>query len=48
MTKKFLEADFVKHMKRMTEGEIWELVKTGRGNVNITIFTNGVLKHDNT
>ena len=33
VTKNLYETDYVKHTKRITEGEIWELVETGRENV---------------
>ena len=45
MTKIGSEADFVKHMKRITEGELWEIVETGRENVNISRVTDEVIKH---
>ena len=42
------EEYFVKHMKRITDGEPWEIVETGRENINITKFMDDVMKHDNT
>ena len=39
MTKNFSETDYVKHTKRITEGELWDLMETGRENVK----NNGVL-----
>ena len=30
MTKNFSETDYVKHTKRITEGELWDLMETGR------------------
>ena len=48
MTKNTSEADFVKHMKRITEGELRELVETGRDNVNNTRVTYDVIKRDKT
>ena len=33
MTKNCSEADYVKHMNRTTEGELWDLVETGRDNI---------------
>ena len=30
MTKNTLEAGFVRHMRRITEGKLWEIVDTGR------------------
>ena len=29
-TKNFYETDYVKHTRRITEGELWELVETRR------------------
>ena len=34
MTNNCSEADHAKHAKRITEGELWEIVETGRKNVN--------------
>ena len=48
MTKNTCEADFVKRMKRITEGELWELVETGRDNVNISRVTDKVMERDKT
>ena len=39
MMNNFSEADHDKHAERITEGEIWVIVETGRENVN----NNGVL-----
>ena len=33
MIKYFSEADYVKHKKVITEGELWGIVETGRENV---------------
>ena len=33
VSKNCSEADYVKHTKRISEGELWELMETGRGNV---------------
>ena len=38
------EADFVKHMKRITEGELWDLVETGRENDKINRVADDVMK----
>ena len=38
----------MKHVKRITEGELWELVKPGRDNVKISIFADDVTKHNKT
>ena len=46
MTKNTLGADFARHMKRITEGELWELVDTGRKNVKKTGFTDDVITRD--
>ena len=48
MTKNTSEADFVKHMKRITEGELWDLVETGRYNAKNTRVTDDVIKRDKT
>ena len=48
MTKNTLEADFPRHMRRITEGELWELVDTGRGDIKKTGFTYGVITFDKT
>ena len=37
------EADFVRHMKRITDGELWELVDTVRENVKNTRVTDDVI-----
>ena len=41
-------ADFARHMKRITERELWELVDTRRDNFNKTKFTDDVITHDKT
>ena len=38
----------MKHAKSIREGELWEIVETGRGNVKITIVTDDVIKNDKT
>ena len=48
MTKIGSEADFVKHMKRITEGELWELVETGRENVKNIGVTDDITERDKT
>ena len=48
MTKKFSYADYVKHTNRITEGELWELVKTGRDNINNIGIIDGVMDRDST
>ena len=39
MTKNTLEEDFARHMRRITEGELWELVNTRMENVKKTGVT---------
>ena len=48
MNKNTLEVDFTRHMRRITEGEIWELVDTGRQNVKKTGFADDVITRDKT
>ena len=48
MTKNSSEAYFASHMRNITEGEIWELVDTGRYNFKKTGFTNDVITRDKT
>ena len=48
ITKNSLETDLMKHAKSIREGELWEIVETGRGNVKITIVTDDVIKNDKT
>ena len=48
MTNNTSEADFVRHKKRITEGELWELVDTGRENVKKTGVTDDVITCDKT
>ena len=45
ITKNNLEADFARHMKIITEGELWELVDTGRENAKKTGVTDDVTTH---
>ena len=40
-----LEEDFARHMKRITEVELWELADTGRENVKNTRVTNDVITY---
>ena len=47
-TKKNSEADFARHMRRITEGELSELVDTGRENVKKAGITDEVINHDKT
>ena len=46
MTKNTSEADFVRHMERITEGELWELMDTGRENVKKTGVTDNIITCD--
>ena len=48
ITKNTLEADFARRMRRITEGELWELVDTGRENFKKTGVMDDVINHDNT
>ena len=48
MTKNNPESDFARHMKIITEGEIWEVVDTGKENVKNTRVMDDVITHDNT
>ena len=48
MTKNTSEADFARHTIRITEGELWELVDTGREDVKKTGVTDYVIPRDNT
>ena len=48
MTENTSEADLSRHMRRITEGELWELVDTKMGNVNKTGVTDDVITRDNT
>ena len=42
MKKNNSEAYFSRHTERITEGELWELVDTGRDNIKNTIVTDDV------
>ena len=48
MMQNFSEASYVKHTKRITEGELWDLVKTGRKNANNNGVLDGVIYRDST
>ena len=48
MTKNTSEAGFASHMRRITEGELWELVDTARENVNKTGVADDVITRDKT
>ena len=48
MTKNTLEADFARHMRRTTEGYLWEFVDTGRENVMKTGVKDDVITRDKT
>ena len=42
------EADYVKRMKRIMEGELWEIMETGRNNFNDNGVVDGVMYYDST
>ena len=42
----FYEDDHAKHAKRIIEGELWELVETGRENVKNNGVLDGVMDCD--
>ena len=46
MRKENSEEDFESHMKKIIEGEIWELVDTGRENFRKTGVRDYVITHD--
>ena len=46
ITKNILEVDFARHTRRITGGELWELVHTGRDNINNTGVTDDVITRD--
>ena len=48
MTKNTSEEDFATHMRKIAEGELWELVDTGKENVNKIGVTDDVITHDKT
>ena len=48
MTKNSSEADFERHMTRMTEGELWELLYTGRDDVKRERVTDDVIACEKT
>ena len=43
MTNNCSESDYVKHIKRIMEGELWYLMETGRENVKNIGFIDGVM-----
>ena len=47
MTKNTSEADLARHMRRITEGELWELVDTIRENVKKAGVTDDIIIRDN-
>ena len=47
-TKNTSKSDCMNHMKRMTEGELWELMDTRRQNVNHTRVADNAINHDKT
>ena len=42
------EEDFARHMRMITEGELWELVDTGMENANNTGVTDDIINLDKT
>ena len=48
MTKNTQEADFARHMKRITQGELWELADAGRENVKNTRVTDDIISREKT
>ena len=48
MTKNTSEVDFARHMRRISEGEIWELMDTGRENVKKKGVTDDIITYDKT
>ena len=48
MTNNTSEAYFSRHMRRITEGELWEIVDTGRENVKKTGVTDDIVTCDKT
>ena len=48
ITKNTLEAYFAKHMKTITEGELWEIMDTGRDNFKNTRVTDDVISRNKT
>ena len=48
MKKNFSEVDYVKHMKRITKGELWKLVETRRQNIWNIGVTDEIMERDKT
>ena len=48
MAKIFSEVEYVKHMKRITEIELWDLVETGRDNVKNIGFMDEIMECEKT
>ena len=48
MTNNTSERDLARHMRRITEGELWELVDTGRKNVKKTGVTDDIITRNKT
>ena len=48
MTKNCSGAKHIKHTKRITEGELWGIVKTGMENVKNDQVMDGVIDYDST
>ena len=48
MTNNTSEAYFARHMRSITEGELWEIVDTGRENIKKTGVTDDIITCDRT
>ena len=48
MTNNCSEADYIIHMKRITERKLWELVEIGREDVNNIGVKNEIMEYDKT
>ena len=48
MTNNTSEAYFARHMRSITEGELWEIVDTGRENIKKTGVTDDIITRDRT
>ena len=48
MMKNCSEADYMKHVKRITEGELWGIVETRKENVKNIWFADEIMERDKT
>ena len=46
MTNNCSKADYFKHTNRITEGELWDIMETGRDNVNNNEVLGGFMDRD--